>query len=124
MLTVDKKTLKGLDKYFKEISLVDCLYGNAMDAYFTNKIFHKLKGLLEEKGQLSPLYDKLIQPVAEIFAEIEYNGMEIEEENLVELEAQLKRKLFDMEDEIYAFKEVPGDCNINSSEDIVDILIL
>lgn len=104
-----------------EMSLADLAEGNAQDAFFTWKIFHLLEGQLKDL-QLHHLYDSLIAPMTPIFAEIEYNGLQVDMETLVSLNTDLDAKIAEKNNQIHSMMEVPNEANLNSSADLIDIL--
>jgi DNA polymerase I-like protein with 3'-5' exonuclease and polymerase domains len=57
-----------------------------------------------------------------IFAEIEYNGLNVDSQTLDVLNMQLDNKIKDKEFEIRALSEVSTEDNLNSTQDLVDIL--
>ena len=104
-----------------EMSLADLAEGNAQDAFFTLRIFELLETQIKDLN-LHHLYGSLIAPMTPIFAEIEYNGLSVDSETLDVLNAQLDNKIKDKEAEIRALPEVSTEDNLNSTQDLVDIL--
>lgn len=104
-----------------EMSLADLAEGNAQDAFFTLRIFELLETQIKDLN-LHHLYGSLIAPMTPIFAEIEYNGLNVDSETLDVLNTQLDNKIKDKESEIRALPEVNTEDNLNSTQDLVDIL--
>ena len=104
-----------------EMSLADLAEGNAQDAFFTLRIFELLETQIKDLN-LHHLYGSLIAPMTPIFAEIEYNGLNVDSQTLDVLNAQLDNKIKDKEAEIRALPEVSTEDNLNSTQDLVDIL--
>jgi DNA polymerase I-like protein with 3'-5' exonuclease and polymerase domains len=104
-----------------EMSLTELAEGNAQDAFFTWKIFHLLEDQLKEL-ELHHLYENLIAPMTPVFAEIEYNGLEVDSSTLDKLNADLEVKITGKHQDIKAIPEVAVEDNMNSSADLVDIL--
>ena len=104
-----------------EMSLADLAEGNAQDAFFTLRIFELLETQIKDLN-LHHLYGSLIAPMTPIFAEIEYNGLNVDSQTLDVLNTQLDSKIKDKEFEIRALPEVSTEDNLNSTQDLVDIL--
>ena len=104
-----------------EMSLADLAEGNAQDAFFTLRIFELLEGQLKDL-ELHHLYDTLIAPMTPVFAKIEYHGLDVDSQTLDVLNTQLDSKIKDKEAEIRALPEVSTEDNLNSTQDLVDIL--
>lgn len=104
-----------------EMSLADLAEGNAQDAFFTLRIFELLETQIKDLN-LHHLYGSLIAPMTPIFAEIEYNGLNVDSQTLDVLNTQLDSKIKDKESEIRALPEVSTEDNLNSTQDLVDIL--
>lgn len=104
-----------------EMSLADLAEGNAQDAFFTLRIFELLETQIKDLN-LHHLYGSLIAPMTPIFAEIEYNGLNVDSQTLDVLNTQLDNKIKDKESEIRALPEVNTEDNLNSTQDLVDIL--
>ena len=114
MLTAKQK--KGFD--WVNIPLGDCLRGNALDTFYTAKVFTRLYKELEDSGLVN-LYQYLISPLQKIFAEIEFDGLLISEEKLAELKKQLEESL-----EKYKAKMLDGypGINLGSARDLIKII--
>lgn len=117
MLTVDKN-----NKFdWKNIPLADCMKGNAMDAHYTAKIYHHLLEELQTK-KLEKLYENLISPATSIFAEMEFDGLLIDQEKLKTLNYEIAKKINDLSLELLSCKFLPDNPNFNSNSDLVKIL--
>lgn len=114
MLTVKNK--KGFD--WVNIPLGDCLRGNALDTYYTAKVFTRLYKELENSGLVN-LYQNLISPLQKIFTEIEFEGLLISEEKLAELKKQLEHSIQEAQNEM--IKGFEG-MNLGSARDLIKIL--
>lgn len=104
-----------------EMSLTELAEGNAQDAFFTWKIFHLLEGQLKDLD-LHHLYETLIAPMTPVFAEIEYNGLEVDSGTLDTLNNNLESKIMQKHQDIKSIPEVSAEDNMNSSADLIDIL--
>ena len=119
MLTIDNP--KNFD--WASMSLSDCCEGNAMDSYFTLKLFD----LVEEKlGELDvlPFVQKILPDSLESFAEMEFGGLQVSEERLASLGKELKELTLNREDSLYRFDEINKVDNLASNNDLIDILYL
>ena len=61
-------------------------------------------------------------PSLEVFAEMEYNGMDIDTDVLDSVGKQLRSKNMDGEDDIYNCKGVVKTDNLSSNNDLIEIL--
>ena len=80
--------------------LSDCCEGNAMDSYFTLKLFN----LICEKMEGEPMFkliEEIMMPSLEIFSEIEYNGMDVDPSVLDDVGKSLRSKNMNEEDFLY-----------------------
>jgi DNA polymerase I-like protein with 3'-5' exonuclease and polymerase domains len=119
MLTIDNP--KNFD--WANMSLSDCCEGNAMDSYFTLKLFD----LVEEKlGELDvlPFVEKILPDSLESFAEMEFGGLLVSEARLATLSKELKELTLNREDDLYLFKEIHKTDNLSSNNDLIDIFYL
>lgn len=117
MLTVSNP--KKFD--WKNINLLDCLEGNALDSYFTYKLYKVLLKSLEEQD-IGLLLEKLVSPLLSIFSEIELEGLDISETNLELLGKELKTQNITLEDNLYECKQVFNKDNLASDKDMIQIL--
>jgi len=119
MLTIDNP--KNFD--WANMPLSDCCEGNAMDSYFTLKLFDLVEGKLEELGVLS-FVDKVLSQSLETFAEMEYEGLLVSEGKLAVLTKELKELTLNQEDSLYLFEQVLKHDNLASNNDLIDIFYL
>lgn len=117
MLTVEKS--KKFD--WKNIPLEECLVGNALDAHYTAKIYHHLLEELQSK-KLEKLYEYLIAPATAIFAEMEFDGLLIDQEKLETLKYEISKKMYNLSLDLLSCNYLPDDPNFNSNTDLVKIL--
>jgi len=106
---------------WNNIDLAECLEGNAMDAYFTLKIFNLLDAKLDELG-LNKLYKQLIEPITTIFLDMEYNGILIDKDELERLKGEMEAFLKSRIEEISKVPGYPKDANLASNDDLIKIL--
>ena len=117
MLTVDNP--KRFD--WANMDLSDCCEGNAMDTYFTLKLFD----LIMEKFEGQPvmkLIENVVMPSLETFAEMEYNGLDVDTATLDSVGKQLRSTNIDEEDFLYTCKGVTKVDNLSSNNDLIEIL--
>tara|TARA_R110000737_G_scaffold328115_2_gene342673 strand:- start:1435 stop:1914 length:480 start_codon:yes stop_codon:yes gene_type:complete len=119
MLTIDNP--KNFD--WASMSLSDCCEGNAMDSYFTLKLFDLVEEKLEELKVL-PFVEKLLPLSLEAFAEMEYGGLLVSEERLATLSKELKELTLNREDSLYVFDQINKTDNLSSNNDLISIFYL
>jgi DNA polymerase I-like protein with 3'-5' exonuclease and polymerase domains len=117
MLTVNNP--KTFD--WANMSLSDCLEGNAADSYFTLKIFDLIFDKLKEM-RMGPILTELIMPALPMFVEMEHRGMEVSEDQLQVVGKQLRHMNIHEEDLLYSFDEVQSEDNLSSNNDLIEIL--
>jgi len=117
MLTVNNP--KNFD--WKNISLYDCCKGNAMDAYFTLKIFDLVEEKIEEINS-QDIINKVLSPANIIFSEMEYSGLDVSPSILDKVGRKLKDKNIKQNDDLYRFPQVNNTDNLASSKDLIEIL--
>lgn len=117
MLSVKDK--KNFD--YRNINLVDCLEGNALDTYFTLKIFKILEQKLDDRSLL-PFYEYLISPLTGLLAEIEAYGLLISEPELDKLDIDILTKLDSILSEIHELDEIREEDNLASTINLMRIL--
>lgn len=117
MLTKDNATKVDWTK----IPILECMEGNALDAYYTVKIYNKLIEDVKTK-RLEKLYDKLISPLTPILAEMEYEGLLIDTNKLADLKQQILTKLDQLKASFNTIDFIPSGVNFDSSHDLIKIL--
>jgi DNA polymerase-1 len=83
----------------------------AEDADVPLRLMNVLAPRLEEQG-LAPLFRDLEMPLIDVLAEMEFNGIRVHRQRLEELDAQFRRRIGELEQEIYA--EAGGEFHIDS----------
>jgi DNA polymerase I-like protein with 3'-5' exonuclease and polymerase domains len=119
MLTIDNPSKFD----WANMDLSDCCEGNAMDTYFTLKLYDLIMERLEGQPVLN-LIENIVMPSLETFAEMEYNGLIVDIEKLESVGCQLRSKNMDEEDAIYYCDGVKNTDNLSSNNDLIDILYL
>jgi len=118
MLTV---TSKKFD--WENIPLSDCLYGNAMDTFFTLKIFHLLEEKLREQGCWDVM-EKLLSPVLPTFGQMEFGGLDVDPSILGQVGKSLERQQMVAEDDLLMHPKVFKGANLQATVDLRKILFL
>jgi DNA polymerase I-like protein with 3'-5' exonuclease and polymerase domains len=103
------------------MSLSDCSEGNAMDTYFTLKLFDLICEKLEGSSMLK-LIEKVIMPSLEVFAEMEYNGLDVDLDRLKTVGRALNSTNIDQEDLLYTCEGVDKKDNLASNNHLIEIL--
>ncbi len=105
------------------MSLADCCEGNAMDAYFTLKLFDLVEEKLSDLGTL-PFVEKVLPDALECFSEMEWTGLDVSKEKLNLLARELRELTIQQEDELYEFSQIKNTDNLSSNNDLIDIFYL
>lgn len=106
---------------WSQMTLEDCCEGNAMDSYFTLKLFDVCEEKLGDRGML-PLFEKLLSPALSVFTDIERGGLNVSREKMKVLAKQLKHFNIDKEDGLYDCRGVSKTDNFSSNLDLIDVL--
>ena len=117
MLTIDNP--KKFD--WANMDLSDCCEGNAMDTYFTLKLFDLIMEKLEGQPVMK-LLENVVMPSLETFAEMEYNGLDVDTGTLDSVGKQLRSTNIDEEDFLYTCNSVPKTDTLASNNDLIEIL--
>jgi len=117
MLTVNNP--KNFD--WANMPLEDCAEGNAKDTYFTLKLFDLICEKLEGNSVMN-LIENVVMPSLEEFAEMEYNGLDVDPGALELVGRTLNSKNVDEEDILYSCRGVEKTDNLASNNDIIEIL--
>ena len=117
MLTIDNP--KTFD--WANMDLSDCCEGNAMDTYFTLKLFDLIMEKLEGQPVMN-LIEHVVMPSLETFSEMEYNGLDVDLDNLESVGKKLRSNNMDEEDFLYTCKSVTKLDNLSSNHNLIEIL--
>ena len=101
----------GRDNKIDEISVAN--------AYFVSKLHEVIKKELESHGMLE-LFFNIEMPVMEVLADMQYQGIYVEKDELIEFGNELKKGLEKLTKEIYELAEETF--NINSTKQLGEIL--
>jgi len=115
-------TVSNPNKFdWASIPLGECCQGNALDAYFTLKLFNLCEAKLEERGMLD-LFNSLLSPALEVFSEMEFEGLNVSLEKTGEIGKKLRSSNIDQEDSLYGCPGVKKTDNFSSNNDLIEVL--
>ena len=103
------------------ISLHDCCEGNAFDVHFTLKLFDLLEEKLEVLGMLD-MFEKVISKSLPLFAQMEYEGLDVDPDRLDTLGKAIETKHLATEDSLYGKCGVVSTDNLSSNKNLIEIL--
>ncbi len=106
---------------WKNMPLAQMARGNALDAYFTLKIFHKLEKRVNDL-KMKNLYEKLMVPAVEFFKDMELDGLLISAPKVEQLGKELRIDIDSKEDQLFSFKQVNKTYELTSTDDLVKVL--
>lgn len=109
---------------FEEISVDGLREYNAMDVFFTYKLWKKYKKVLEKEKKLKGVYDMLIDSV-EMLCRSELQGCRVSMKVREKLEKKYERRVVELRREIFSIEEVKryGRLqNLNSAKQIGEFL--
>ncbi len=88
-------------------------------AYIINKLYYVLKEKMEEINQYS-LFTDIEMPLSEVLADMQYTGMYVDKQELIDYGVELKEQIEILTKEIY---ELTGEeFNINSTKQLGEVL--
>jgi len=102
---------------WENISLPDCLHGNAMDSHYTLKVFNVLVEKLKEMGVLN-FYENVLAPANTVFMEPEYEGLRVSPDKLKSVGKELKDTAMDIHDSLYSYSQITKLTNLASTRDL------
>mgnify|MGYP003155400651 FL=1 len=115
-------TIENPSKFdWANMPLSDCCEGNAMDSYFTLKLFNLICEKMEGQSMYK-LLDNVVMPSLETFADMEYHGLDVDPKVLHSVGRDLGAKNMEEEDFLYSCKGVTKTDNLSSNNDLIDIL--
>ena len=92
----------------------------AEDADNTWQLYEKLRPMAEERGVLG-LYHKVEEPLIEVLADMEWEGVKVDTDRLAEYGTELSATLAEIEEKIRSMADTP-DLNINSAKQLGVVL--
>jgi DNA polymerase I-like protein with 3'-5' exonuclease and polymerase domains len=106
---------------WENIPLATCANGNYADAHYTLQIYHILYEKMQEL-KMDKLYDNIISPAINEFADIEYQGIPVSTNKLQEVGKVLKDANIESEDFLYTCKGVQKTDNLSSNNNLIEIM--
>ncbi len=91
----------------------------AEDADVTYQLYEKLFPMLEKDG-LQSLYDEMEEPMIHALVQLEYNGVNLDEDYLAEYSVELEKTVADLKAEIYKMADI--EFNISSPKQVGEVL--
>jgi len=101
--------------------IVDCCEGNAMDVYFTLKLYNKILPMLEDLG-MRKISEEVLMPSLEVFSKMEREGLLVSEDRLKSVGKVLSDRNIDNEDALYSFDAIEKSDNLSSNNDLIEVL--
>ena len=92
-----------------------------MDAYFTLKLFDLICKKMEGEPMFK-LIEHIIMPSLETFADMEYNGIDVDTKVLASVGRELGTNNMNEEDFLYSCKGVVKTDNLSSNNNLIEIL--
>lgn len=115
-------TVRNANKFdWENIPITDCMYGNAMDAHYTLKVFNVLSEKLLDL-ELYDMYDKVLSPANTVFLDPEYKGLFVSPDRLKDVGRTLNNAIIDVHDGLYEFDQLELSDNLSSTKDLRSIL--
>ena len=112
------------DENEKQINLFDVEGTNKNNTYMAYAYsIGKLHDVLIDKlkkDEMLDLFNNIEMPVLEVLADMQYQGMYVDKEELVEYGAELKKKIDELTDKIHELAD--SDFNINSPKQLGEVL--
>lgn len=112
--------LDGSKVDWDNMPLAEMAKGNCLDCYYTLELFKVLHEKLDNLGLLFH-YDNMLSPLIPVLAEIELQGMLIDQPKLEELNPKLTAKVEEVKKSLYEFKQVKPEDNVGSPKDLIKI---
>ena len=108
----------------KQINLFDVEENNKNNTYMAYAYsIGKLHDVLIEKlkkDEMLDLFNNIEMPVLEVLADMQYQGMYVDKDELIEYGAELKKKIDELTDKIHELAD--SDFNINSPKQLGEVL--
>jgi DNA polymerase I len=117
--TIKYKDIVPKDSFFQDIDLETAAPYAAEDADITFRLYEVFNKDLKSRKLESVFYD-LEMPLVPVLADIEFNGITLHSDSLVEFGKELKEKLARLQDKIYI--ECGKEFNINSTKQLQEVL--
>jgi DNA polymerase I-like protein with 3'-5' exonuclease and polymerase domains len=99
----------------------ECCKGNALDSYFTLKLFDLCFSKLEERGMVN-LFSLILSPALEVFSTVEYEGLNVNLDKTAEIGKKLSDSNIDLEDTLYSCPGSTKIDNFSSNNHLIEVL--
>ena len=106
---------------WEDMPLADLARGNALDIHFTYQIDEIISEEYDSEEQKN-LVEYVLCPLLVPVARMEYKGIDISEENMMNINSGLISAIMEKEDSLYSIDGVASSDNLNSSDDLGEIL--
>ncbi len=117
--TIEFKDIVPKDSLFQDVPVEQAARYAAEDADITFRLYEYFRPRLEERG-LSDLFSDLEMPLVPILAEMEYAGISLLSDRLLEYGKELEKELGEIEEKI--FEACGHSFNINSTKQLQEVL--
>jgi DNA polymerase-1 len=117
--TIEFKDLVPKDGLFQDVPIEEAVRYAAEDADITFRLYEYFRPRLEERG-LADLFSDLEMPLVPILAEMEYAGISLLSDRLLEYGKELEKNLGEIEAKI--FEACGHSFNINSTKQLQEVL--
>jgi len=98
-----------------------CADGNYADAHYTLQLYYILYEKMKSLG-MTNLFDNVISPAINEFADIEFHGICVSEDKLKEVGKVLRDANIEAEDKLYTCKGVEKTDNLASNNNLIEIM--
>lgn len=119
--TISFKDLVGKGQTFADVEIQKATEYAAEDAWVVFCLLDQMKKELKETG-CEKIYHELEIPLVSVLANMEQNGILVDQEKLTILETEFQKRLKELEKKIYKLAE--EDFNINSTKQLAEILFV
>lgn len=117
-------SVKNPETYdWKNIPLLDCVEGNAMDSIVTLELYNLLLEKIEENN-LTNLFENLVSESQVYLTEAEFEGQEVDSDEVEKIEEELTINIKSIEEELIATGLFPEDINFNSDQQVGDVFFM
>jgi DNA polymerase I-like protein with 3'-5' exonuclease and polymerase domains len=117
-------SIKNPETYdWANIPLLDCIEGNAMDSTVTLELYEIFQKILVD-SKLDTLNDKLLAKGQEAFIEMEYEGIDVDINEIDKIDEEISSILENLSSKLLSKRVVPDEVNLNSDTQMAGVLFL
>lgn len=106
---------------WSSLSLADCAYGNAIDAFYTLTLYNIFEEKLKE-FDIFKLHHDLLAELIPRFSKMEFRGLDVDTNRLDSLGEDLSQLLDEIVEELKSPERVNEDCNFSSNKQLCELL--